>query len=264
MKAPRVILVDVRTGLPIPMGKEGIPHLSGGPWAQFTMAAPGDTLDAKVEWLTKHRYLQLYQDVLGEIDDIKRHGGQLHPLQQKISMHRGDAESLYKIAFRNPTKVPKGVCWIGKEPNPVDMTIWELTRTIQRSSTNPERNLMLRQALQEAVLTAALWPRGSTQSTGIRPLAIPERDPILVGNMVAHLRKCGVTSAFCGEHLRPFLLRGSRQSHTHVQAAPGSPVEPGQIVTTALTSLLVTKNIQEPSSSSTASMPPTARPVSRA
>jgi hypothetical protein len=250
VKAPRVILADLRTGLPIPLGKEGIPHLSGGPWAHFTSTAPGNTLDAKVDWLTKHRYLQLYQDVLSEIDNIKRHGGRLHPLQRRISTQQGDAESLYKIVFRNPTKVPGGVRWVGEEPNPADMAVWELVQTIQRSSPNPERNLVLRQALHEAVMTASLWPRGSTQSTGVRPVAFLEANPISVGNLVAHLRKCGVTTTFCGEHIRLFILRGSSQSYTRVQAAQGSPVEPGQIVSTAAASLLAQQTMREPSSSS--------------
>jgi hypothetical protein len=95
-------------------------------------------------------------------------------------------------------------------------------------------------------------------------LAFPEATPILVGNMVAHLRKCGVTTAFCGEHIRPFILRGSSRSYNHVQAAPGSPEEPGQIISHAAVSALAQQTIREPSSPSMASTPPTARPGSRA
>jgi hypothetical protein len=263
-KAPRVILGDSRTGLPLPMGREGILHLSGGAWDQFTVTAPGENLDAKVEWLLKHRHLPLYRDVLDEIDSIRRQGGRLHPLQRKLSNHQSESESLYEIAFNNKTKVPKGVRWVDGEPNPADMVLWDLTRTIQRSSKSSERNLMLRQALHEAVLTTALWPRGSDQSTGVRPLAYPETHPISVGSMVAHLRKCGVTTAFCGEQLRPYILRGLAQSSNVRRTAPGSPVEPGEIIPPATASTLAQQTTEETQGSSAASTPPTARLTIRA
>jgi hypothetical protein len=263
-KAPRVLLVDSRTGLPLPMGREGLMHFSGGPWAQFTLTAPGETLDAKVDWLLGRRYLPMYREVLNEIDDIRRHKGHLHPLQRRISNQRSEPFSLYEIAMRCPDQAPKGLRWANNEPNAVDMTVWEILRTIQRSSPKPERNLMLRQTLHDTVLDHTLWQKGATQSTGIRPTAYPELFPISMGNMAAHLRQCGVTSAFWREQIRPFVLRGMAPSATIAPTSTGSTVEPGQIITPAAASQLAQETPTQSPDVSVASTPPVARTAGRA
>jgi hypothetical protein len=106
-KAPRVLLVDSRTGLPLPMGREGLMHFSGRPWAQFTLTAPGETLDAKVDWLLRCHYLPIYQEVLNEINDIRRHKGHLHPLQRQISNQRSEPFHCTRSRCDVPIKHPR-------------------------------------------------------------------------------------------------------------------------------------------------------------
>jgi hypothetical protein len=101
-KAPQVILTDARTGLPLPLGREGLMHFSGGVWAQLTLTAPGEMLDAKGNWLMRCWYLPIYREVLNEIDTICRHKGHLHPIQRRISNQRSEPFSLYEIAMKSP------------------------------------------------------------------------------------------------------------------------------------------------------------------
>jgi hypothetical protein len=263
-KALRVLLVDSWTGLPLPLGHEGLMHFSGRPWAQLTSTALGKMLDAKVDWLLRCWYLPIYREVLNEIDAIRRHKGHLHPLQRRISNQRSELFSLYDIAMRCPKQAPKGLRWVNNKPNAVDMTVWEILRTIQRSSENTERNLMLRHTLHDTVLDQTLWQTGATQSTGIRPTAYPEKMPISMGNMAAHLRQCRVISAFWSEQIRPFVLWGTAPSATDAPASTGSPVEPGKIMTPAAASQLAQEATALSPDISVASTPPVARTTGRA
>jgi hypothetical protein len=264
-KPQRVLLADARTGLPIPLGREGLPHFSGGPWSQFTLTAPGETLDEKVGWLITHRYAPCYRPVLEEIKMMMRGKARLHPLQRRVLEHRGDAESLYEIAHRNPSKAHKGVRFVDGEPMPADMTTWELVRTIQRSSKGRERTLMLRQTLNEAVLDGNLWKRRSGQSSGICPTPFPEELAVTKANMATHIQKCGVTTEFWDTHLRPFLLRG--MEHAPSTTVNADSPEPGQLVTSPPPAIAIAATTGGTScQSSLASTPPdspTARLSSR-
>jgi hypothetical protein len=238
-------------------------HLSDGPWARLMTMAPGETLGAKVDWLLKRRYLPIYREVLNEIDAIRRQGATVHALQRRISNQRSEPFSLYEIAMRKPELAPKGLRWANGEPNAADMIVWEVLQTIQRSSESAERNLMLRQTLHDTVLDPTLWQRGATQSTGIRPTDYPEDMPISMGNMVAHLRQCGVTSAFWNEQLRPFIQRGLTHSAVTVPASTSSSGEPGRIVNPTAASQLTQQTPELSPDNSVAPTPLVVRPTGR-
>jgi hypothetical protein len=258
-------LADARTGLPIPLGRNGQPHFADGPWGRFTTSAPGENLNAKVEWLLTHRYAPCYRPILDELKLLRQNGAKLHPLQKKVLEHRGDPESLYEIAHSNRSKVHKGVRFVEGEPLPADMVLWELVRTIQRSSKDRERTLMLRQTVNDAVLDGSLWRGRRGQSTGISPTPFPENLAITKLNIAVHMMSCGVTTQFWDEHLRPFVSRGI--GHQPSAVVNHDSPEPGQILTPTTSARNLAKQQSGDGESSTASTPPApseARPISRA
>jgi hypothetical protein len=248
-RAGRPTILDAQTGLPVPLGREGIPHLHGGPWEQFIRIAPGETLDQKVEWLVTHRYKSIYREVREELEKMRLTGGRMHPLQLRVLDRRHDPDSLQEIAHNNPSKRHPGVRMVHNEPLAVDLVMWELIRTINRSSRDRERNRMIWQTVTEVIMERNLWAGLDTQSTGIRPLAYPDAWPINWGNMVVHLRSCGVTTEFWHEMLRPFIVRGLGQPVT---------VAPEPVVTAAVTETASTLAASPPAPASILAAPPPA------
>jgi hypothetical protein len=145
------------------------------------------------------------------------------------------------------------------------MVLWELVKTIQRSSRDRERTLMLHQTVNDAVLDGSLWRGRKGQSAGISPTPFPENLAITKLNIAVHMMSCGVTTQFWDEHLRPFVSRGiGHQPSTMVNH--DSP-EPGQILTPTTSARNLARQQSGDGGSSMASTPPApseARPISRA
>ena len=112
-KAPRPFkeLRNVHTGLPLPWGTHNNPHLPDGPWDCLLMTVPGTTSNDKVEYLTQHRYLPLWKEVVTELWAIIHKTGfeTLRDLQRKAWGRRTTPRSLLEIACSNPAKVHPSV-----------------------------------------------------------------------------------------------------------------------------------------------------------
>ena len=112
-KAPRPFkeLRNARTGLPLPQGTHNNPHLPDGPWDRLLTTVPGATSNDKVEYLTQHRYLPLWKEVVAELSAIVHKAGYetLGDLQRKAWGRHTTPQSLLEIACSNPAKVHPSV-----------------------------------------------------------------------------------------------------------------------------------------------------------
>ena len=112
-KAPRPFkeLRNVRTGLSVPHDTHNNPHLSDGPWNHLLTTVLGATSNDKVEYLTQHRYLPLWKEVVTELWAIIHKTGfeTLRDLQRKAWGRRTTPQSLLEIMCSNPAKVHPGV-----------------------------------------------------------------------------------------------------------------------------------------------------------
>jgi hypothetical protein len=225
-------LRDSHMGLPLLLGSGDNPHLSGGAWSCMSIECPGRTLAKKVEWLCTNQHLSLYKDVTEELSALIAAGGSqnLGNMQRKFLSLRKAPLSLYKIAMINPQTAHPGVRWDNRIPNPGDLEVWSLIRSLTKTDTkNSNWWIAFRQALDEAVWKPQLWGSADAQLTGICVRDLDAKVPPTVEVVVSHFLACGVTWGFIHSSILPFLQRayGSVPPSTAAPRAPEPAPFPG-------------------------------------
>jgi hypothetical protein len=120
----------------------------------------------KIQSFMGHRHDLLWQETVAEVRHFRssRGSSSLGMIQKEILRLDELPKTTLELALTNPSKVPGGVRWIGQEPHPRDILIWDFIQTV----TSGSRQCDLCIALYEAICDPSLWPTAANaQSTGL-------------------------------------------------------------------------------------------------